>query len=113
MEYISSFLLLTHIQPWTNLGQDLIGLFSETQKQILVLLTANHCPSLVLQCQILRGRNNREVTLESFFPLDYGWIFFSQVRALLLYTYLHVGQEETMRNLFDLSSSSPRHNKLS
>lgn len=60
---------------------------------------ANHCLSLVLQYQILRGKNNGEVTLESFFPLGYGWTFFSQVTVLSPYTYLHVVQEETTRKI--------------
>lgn len=52
LESISSFLLLTHIQPRTNLGQELIELFGEAQKQNLILLTAHHCVSLILQYQI-------------------------------------------------------------
>lgn len=37
------------------------------------------------------------MTLESFVPSGDGWVFFSQVRALLLYT-LQMDQEETTRN---------------
>lgn len=37
------------------------------------------------------------MTLESFFPLTHD-SFFSPVKALLPYPYLHMGQEKTSRN---------------